>query len=227
MGPSSTHDVPTAPAEQRRGIAPAIIAGLIAGAPSAVLLAYLAALPFMLGLFFFLLVGLLVGAVMFRFARPGSPLTRRQVRLATTLIVAEIWVGSIYAEYRALYATAEKQVQRSVGYLKPPEKAELSRSVTQGIDAHLARLAPGGGLPGYVRWVLSSGTMELQRPSKAGTVRVQLGWRRFGWALRTCLSLALLSWAAFAQLAPLTRPPAEPDGPTQAPDPPELADGPR
>ncbi len=225
MGPSTAHDVPLAPGGHKRGIVPAIIAGLIAGGPSALLLAYLAALPFMLGLFFFLLVGLLVGAIMFRFARPASPLTRRQVRLATSLVVAELWVGSLYAEYRALYGTAEKQVVRTIGYLKPDDRAELHQSVVQGVDAHLARLSPGGGLPAYIRWVLGSGQMDLDRPFKGGSERIRVGQHGFPWAFRTGVSLALLSWAVFVQLAPLTRAPAEPKDETQPPETPEVGEG--
>ncbi|MBN1489250.1 MAG: hypothetical protein JXA69_04975, partial [Phycisphaerae bacterium] len=53
--------------------AASVIAGLALGLPFAWLLAVLAFLPFYLGLFFFTLIGLLIGAVQFRVGKPAVP----------------------------------------------------------------------------------------------------------------------------------------------------------
>src|SRR3990172_853649 len=71
----------------------ATAAGTVVSLPLAWLLSYAAMLPFYLGLFFFMLFGLVIGAVAFRVAAPGRPYHRFAVLAGTTLIVGVCWTA--------------------------------------------------------------------------------------------------------------------------------------
>ena len=65
----------------------ALLVAAVVSLPLAVVLSWAAMLPFMLGAFFFMLFGLLIGAVVFRIARPGRPYSMLTVLTGTTLLV--------------------------------------------------------------------------------------------------------------------------------------------
>ena len=77
-----------------------VVAGAIASLPLAWLLSYAAFLMFFLGLFFFALFGLLIGAVVYRVAFGNQPYSRTTVLLGTTILVAVPWTFSIVKEAR-------------------------------------------------------------------------------------------------------------------------------
>src|SRR3989304_7721151 len=72
--------------------------GMVVSLPFAWLLSFAAALPFYLGFFFFLLFGLVIGAVAFRIAAPGRPYGRFAVLAGTTLIVGVCWTTALVKE---------------------------------------------------------------------------------------------------------------------------------
>ena len=93
-------------ARERGWIGWSLVSGCVVGVPAGALLAYLAVLPMFLGLFFFLLVSLLVGAVMFRFGRSAAPVARRTLWAVGIAVVIVIWFTGLVVEYlptEALY----------------------------------------------------------------------------------------------------------------------------
>lgn len=198
--PSDVHCVDTHP--QNRSVAWSLVAGLVVGVPSGWLLAFLAALPFMLGIFFFVLVGLIIGAVMFRFGSrtPRTP-SRRTLWLIGSSVTATVLLVSLWTEYRTLPQSVEKRVRRSfAGSFTPQMRAELRDGVQRFITSELKAHYPPGGFPGYLRWAVSSGKFECPRILKASTVEYGLPQQRTTWIIRVGLSLLLLQWTIMSQL---------------------------
>ncbi len=77
-----------------------VLAGVGAALPIGWLLCYGALLPFFLGLFFFMLFGLLVGAVVFRIGQGARPIARSRIVGGTTVVVLAVMVVSLTVEGR-------------------------------------------------------------------------------------------------------------------------------
>jgi hypothetical protein len=183
----------------------ATAAGVIVSLPFAWLLSYAAALPFYLGLFFFMLFGLVIGAVTYRLAAPGKPYGRFTVLAGTTLIVGVCWTTSLVKESTDfpvdLAADAVGRTRDIGGRSAEEYRATVAREVRGFLSDHY----PPGGVVGYVRWILLSG--ELKKGEIASfdqTLRRTPA--RLGWAIRVVLSIGLLGFAVGSQTFPLGRP---------------------
>ncbi len=75
-----------------------VAVGVIVSMPFAWLLSYAAALPFYLGLFFFVLFGLVIGATMHRVASRRRPYGRAAILAGTTIVAGAGWIASIAVE---------------------------------------------------------------------------------------------------------------------------------
>lgn len=183
-----------------------LAAGLAVAVPSGWLLAYLAALPFLFGLFFFVLLGLIVGAVMFRAGSKAPPPTRRTLWLFGTSVVTVMILTSLWTEYQALPRSVEKRVRGSIPEsLTAARRTELRDGVRQDVAAELAAAYPPGGFPGYLLWAARNGTFTCPRMVKTGTVEFRLSHRRAVWIGRVGVSILLAEWAVMAQLMGLRR----------------------
>lgn len=152
-------------------------------------------LPLYMGLFFFLVAGLLVGAVSFRLARPARPMTRRRILRGAGLVALGCTVINLAWEY--------DQFARSVG--KPPRYAEarnaavLAGEKASSIDskanvafrATLAERHAPGGLIGYVRWAISDADLPLSVDGQTETI--VMPHSGFRWPIRTLAALLLLA----------------------------------
>jgi hypothetical protein len=172
--------------------------------PLAWLLSYAALLPFYLGLFFFALFGLIIGAVMHRIASAGRPYRRVTLIVGTAIVVAFTWVCSIAKEARDFpndMACSAAGVTRYIGDRPIGEwRAEVADKVRRFLREHY----PPGGALGYVRWVLVSG--ELKRGQIEGVDRtLRRSQRGYSWAIRAVLSLALLGFGVSSQTLPMRR----------------------
>lgn len=175
----------------------AVVVGLAVSAPFVWLLSYGAALPYYLGLFFFVLFGLVIGAVMHRIAAPGRPYGRGALLTGTTIVVLAGWWGTIVFEARGfpsdMAEEASKMARRTIN-----DVAAFRSTVTQDVRRYLREAYPPGGTFGYVRWILSSGELpkgdvkEFHRTFHAPQ-------RRIGWAVRIVLSLALYAFGIGSQ----------------------------
>lgn len=180
----------------------AVLVGAIITLPFAWLLSHAAMLPFFLGLFFFALFGLVIGALMHRIAAPARPFGRLTVLAGTTVVVLLGWGVSIVQEARdvprKMAATAGQRV-RSIG---DRTLAEFEAAVAEGVRAHIRERYPPGGTLGYVRWVLAEGVLPkgsldvVDVPLRATQMH---GW----WAVRVVLAIALFAFGVGSQTLPL------------------------
>jgi hypothetical protein len=198
--------------ERARSWRSARIVSFLCLVPLGWLLVALIWLPLYMGLFFFLVAGLLVGAVSFRLARPARPMARRRILRGAGVVAVACAVVNLAWEY--------DQFARAVG--KPPRYAEArNAAVTAGdkassIDskANVAfraalseRFAPGGPI-GYVRWAVSGADLPLSVDGQTETIVMPHGG--FRWPIRTLAALLLLavglylSYEALASAEPVS-----------------------
>jgi len=183
----------------------ATAAGVIVSLPFAWLLSYAAALPFYLGLFFFMLFGLVIGAVTYRLAAPGRPYGRFAVLAGTTLIVGVCWTTSLVKESTDFPVDLAADAVGRARDIGQRSVEEYRAAVADEVRGFLSDHYPPGGVVGYVRWILLSGEMKKgEIPSFDQTLRRTPA--RLGWAIRVVLSIGLLGFAVGSQTFALRRP---------------------
>jgi hypothetical protein len=165
-------------------------------------LSYAAALPFFLGVFFFALFGLMIGAAMVRIAAVRPPYPRSHVLAGTTMVVLFGWGLSIIKEGRDFprdFAAQAADHTRDIGNMT---RADYQALIADGIRKWLMETHPPGGIIGYVRWVVSNGRLEKQAvPGLSRTMRRSpRGWT---WAVGAALSIGLLAFGVGSQTFPL------------------------
>ncbi|MDO8632368.1 MAG: hypothetical protein Q7R41_17940, partial [Phycisphaerales bacterium] len=138
----------------------ATAAGTIVSLPFAWLLSYAAMLPFYIGLFFFMLFGLVIGAVTFRIAAPGKPYRRFAVLAGTTLIVGVCWTLSIVKESRDFPTDIARDAVRRSRDIGRQSVDEYRAAVVEEVRAFLREHHPPGGVLGYARWMLLDGEIK-------------------------------------------------------------------
>jgi len=176
----------------------AVIVGTIVSWPLAWLLSHAALLPFFLGLFFFALFGLVIGAVMHRIAAPARPLSSGIVLAGTTWIVLFVWGYSIWHEVADMpYKLAEVASQRTRDIGDRPT-AEFIREVETNIRRHWHQKYGSSGIRAYVPWILGGG--KISSGDIAG-VRTELRANTSGpwWLVRVGLSVGLLAFGVASQ----------------------------
>jgi len=173
----------------------------------AFLLARLVWLPYFFGLFFFLVAGLLVGAVLFRMLRVQRPIARS--RLLTLISVFAVFGGSavLVWEYRYVAGTIGAfprfaAVCRRASEVGEPIR-EVRRRATASYRSGLARDWWPGGPIGYARWAVGAGTMPLTVDGETETVDVE--HRGPTWAARTVGGLLLMGLGLWSSCAALRR----------------------
>ena len=192
-----------------RGTSPArwwcaTAAGTIVSLPFAWLLSYAAMLPFYLGLFFFMLFGLVIGAVVYRIAAPGRPYGRFAVLAGTTLIVGVCWTLSIVKESRDFPADVAADAVLRSRDIGRRSADDYRAAVAEEVRIFLRERHSPGGVLGYARWMLLEGEIKKGAiPSFDQALRRSPA--RWGWAIRVVLSIALLGFAVGSQTLSLGR----------------------
>lgn len=186
-----------------------VAAGVVVSVPMGWLLSHAAVLPFLLGLFFYVLFGLLIGATMHRLASPRRPYSRTVVLVGTTVVVLVGWLVSLGVESHnapvKMAAEAGDRTRRIGERTIQEFRADVAGSIRRLLDE---RYPPGGTL-GYARWLLTSG--EWKKGEIAGFNRsLKAPQRGFLFAIRVVLSIALLAFGIGSQtfLLRLPRDPA-------------------
>lgn len=181
-----------------------VLVGLVVATPLTWLLSFAAALPFMIGTFFFALFGLFVGATVFRVAAPGRPHGRFQVLAATTVVVFFMFGGSLALEGRGFASDLAADAAWRTRDLGDRTIGEFRAAAEREIATHIAMKYPPGGVLGYVRWVLDGG--EIPRgtlPSVSVALRApQSQWT---WAARVVMSVAFAAFGVGAVTLVLSR----------------------
>ncbi len=219
-------DTPAA-APVTRGFPPRLLAATAAGAAVAVpmgwLLAHAAMLVFYLGLFFFALFGLLIGAVEFRIARPVAPLARSSLLVVGLLTVLWTWLVAMAFEYHNLTSDVRTFVWNTFRTIDA-EAAQQIDALPARLQENLRRSYPPGGLIGYMRWAARSGRMEVGKLPNNRPIEFRLRQGPRGWSLRVALCAGLLTFGVLSQvlsLADAPKPADEGEGGETGPSPPQ------
>ena len=207
---------PTVPAcerrpapEQRRAWRFALLVVVLLLVPTSALLARLVWLPFYFGLLFFLVAGLLAGALSYRIARAARPISLTSL-LGGLLFVAMVGIAiTVTWEYRHVAATVGDLPKfpdaRNKAVRAGRSAGEVRLSADHAFKAALDRDYPPGGVIGYVRWAVGGGEMELEVEGCKDTVGIS--HTGIGWLIRTFLGFLLLAaglWASFESLRSAT-----------------------
>ncbi len=190
-----------------RSALPGLIAGIILAVPAGWVLAYLSALPYFLGLFFFSLVGLLVGAAVYRFGARAMPLPRATCWMIGLTVALLTWVFGLYFEYRSFSEDAAQRVVKASLTPGMAEDRQLFEESRRLAFSDLASRYPPGGFPGYLLWTARDGTMTFPRLPQ-GTVRFELREKGPRWIVRVTIGLGLLIFSVVSQCLTLARSPA-------------------
>lgn len=183
------------------------LAALVVSLPLAWLLSYAAALPFFLGVFFFALFGLVIGAVTFRVAAPGGPYGRWTVLAGTTALVGVCFGFTIVKESRDFPSDMADEAVKRTRDLGSKTVAEFRADVADSVRDYLRERHPPGGTLGYMHWTLTEGEIK-----KGSLPLVNFALRRpqsrWTWAIRVVLSIALLAFGIASQTLPMSATPA-------------------
>ncbi len=181
----------------------AVGVGFVVSLPLAWLLSHAAQLPFFIGIFFFALFGLVVGAVMHRIASRGRPFGRNAVIVGTSIVVGVVWGLSIVQESRDFpmkQATNASRSRRIVleGRTVKQYRADVASTIRTVIESN----HPPGGAFGYISWVVSSG--EFKKGEIEGVTKtLRAPQRGVIWIIRAMFSLAMLGFGIGSQTLPL------------------------
>jgi hypothetical protein len=177
-----------------------VCVGSIVALPLAWLLSYAAALPFYLGLFFFMLFGLIIGAAVYRVAAPGAPYGRFPLLAGTTLLVAITFGLSLWKEAGDFPDDVARRVASRTKDIGGRTAQEFRESIAGEVRTFLDDRYGPGSYWGYVRWVLTSG--EIKRddlPTVVKGVTMPAAQTRAWWAFRVVASIALLGFGISSQ----------------------------
>ena len=218
----------------------ALVLGCVLAFPVGWVLATLILLPFLLGLFFYMLFGLLVGAFVFRVASPLIPVARSTAITLGVAVTLVIWCTSLVGEYYNVRGyTIYRYGRDGLGWyaqdgdalrtvrssllrrpLDPAEVSELRRRTRESFLDELKTKYPPGGFLGFVRWsAAGKKPIEIQRVLAPSTQELKPKQRGPFWLFRLGLSLVLLGGAVLSQTLSLTvlpKPPTEPEPPNPA-----------
>jgi len=165
------------------------------------LLSFAALLPFYLGLFFFALFGLVIGAVACRMASPAGPFPRRAVTIGTTMIIASCWLTSIVTECLDFPRSMAEKAVAAASTIGDDGLDTFKESVAEA-SREMIRSEHGGPIIGYIRWVVTDGHVKANTfPGVRRSLRPM--HRRQGWVIRVLLSIGLLSFGIATQTWPL------------------------
>lgn len=194
-------------ATRKKALFRSLIGGCVVGLPLGWLLAYLAFLPVFLGLFFFMLLGLIPGALMYRLGLPAAPVHRGLLWLFGLGVSLLIGGTGLFKEYRDLELNVAQTIQDKYRRGLPADQRRQIRSrVHEFVGTFLKKDYPPGGFPGYLRWAATDGKLEcsinLDRPV---SFTYRLAQRKGIWLTRVILSFILLAGAVLSQVLGLAK----------------------
>lgn len=210
MTPGARQEV-SADGQARSGgrLAGGILLGMLVGVPLGYLLCYASFLVTMLGLFFFMLFGLVIGAAVYRVWSPLQPMARWKVRLGVALVAFAAWGSSLVWEGITFPVDVGKKAIEQVEKIDTPGKRgmDVRADAERATREYLAERHPPGGIVGYWRWALSEHSIAI--PITGAKDPQPIHYSGTGWicVVRVVLSAAAMVVALYAVLIPLSRPP--------------------
>ena len=185
----------------------AVVVGMAVAIPLGWLLSFAAALFVFLGLFFFMLFGLLIGAAMFRIGRTARPIAKWRIRIGTAMVVLVGWGVSMAIECHDFPSDI---AERTIGEFRVRPDGmtpdDIKRQAAQWVRAHLREHYPPGGAIGYVRWKLSSDRLDVQLQGVALPLDLHFADNKGWWLARVLLSILLFAFAVHSIVRPLATP---------------------
>ncbi len=159
------------------------------------LLARLVWLYYFFGLFFYLVAGLLVGALAFRTARAARPLTKSRLLRGIIMITLSATAITVTWEYRHFSATVGQPSKFADARNRAIQAGGSSRDIVQAaseeFEKQLSHDHAPGGVIGYVAWSVRSGKMPLTIDDTTETIiNDHAGWV---WPVRTLAGAVLLA----------------------------------
>ena len=181
--------------------------------PLAYLLSIASFLPALLGVFFYILFGLIVSAGLYRVWSPLQPMSRNTVRWGVTVVVLAGWGGSLVWEGVTFPKDVAKKAIEQVVKVEGKTGADVRADAIRDTNAYLAEHYPPGGVIGYWRWALVEDEIDIpitgvkaedSKPIKCG----EPTW----WVLlRVSLCGIAFSLACNSLVGPLTKPVPDPE----------------
>ena len=113
-----------------------------------------------LGVFFFALFGLVIGAAIHRVASPAGPYSPVGVLAGTTLVVLLVFGLSLLKESRDFPSDLAHDAVGRTADLHGRTAAEYRAAVEAEVRAFLKATYPPGRTLGYVRWMAASGEIK-------------------------------------------------------------------
>ncbi len=182
----------------------AVGVGIVISLPVGWVLSFAGPFPFMLGVFFFALLGLIIGAIVHRVAASGRPYGAGRLWLGTSGVVLACWGTSLVVESRHFPDGAARKAASTTRYLGGQTGEEFRAAVADDIRRHLNEHYPPGGAIGYVRWISTSG--ELKKGDIKDVHRtLRARQQRAVWVLRVALSVGLLVFGIASQTLSLRK----------------------
>lgn len=189
-------------------LVPAIVGLVVASILAYTLLSYALSLIAMLGLFFFMLFGLIIGAAMYRTADKSKIVPRSNAIVATALVSLVCWSIAVtkeavdYPENFVDNALENEKVRTPRGKVKEM-RSELHTFITDYLKSEY----PPGGILGYFKMVGTGGAVELKISSQINTVMIKPRVSPLVWWIRVLASVVLLYVSIWSQVSLLTKPP--------------------
>jgi len=174
------------------------------------LLSWALALPFMLGVFFFMLFGLFVGAAMFRAAAGFIPVNRRTIVTATIIVVLIGWLTSLAKEGVDYPRDFVKHALKRVHVPDVEGGVEQVRSELDAfITKRLGENHPPGGVLGYFQLAATgqSVTIDDLPTRQPRPIVIPPRVSAAVWWIRNVLAAVMFYIAIFAVTVDLTRAP--------------------
>jgi hypothetical protein len=218
--------LPTPQPERGQGwIGWSLAGGVVLGLPIGWLLAYLGALPAFLGLFFDLLLGLIIGATMYRLGRRAAPVPRGHLWAIGGVVAGLVWLTMLVAQYHWFPDDAARMtLNNSISYsMSLADVQKFEADTRQYALGQLREHYPPGGFLGYIHWAATNRRMDIPRPGGEPPFQYHIPGKAIIWHIQIFLSLAFLLFAIESQILGLSRvegprEPIEADGQPDQPD---------
>jgi hypothetical protein len=177
-----------------------VLAGSLLALPLSWLLSYAAALPFFLGLFFFMLFGVIIGAGTYRVASRAAPVAPSAVIVGTTFLIALTMGVSLVKEAHDFPDDVAHTATRRTRDLGGRSAEQFRAAVASDVRIFLSERYGPGPIWGYIRWALKDGSLRPgDIPTLSKPISVPAAQTKWWWAARVVASLALLSFGIASQ----------------------------